>query len=147
MDAMREEGVVIETDENTATVRIDRTSACAHCKAGCIEKGGVMITQAENSAGAQVGDTVRLEFDPGAALTAALVVFGLPLLALLLGVILTTVVADRMGYQNRSQLLSIGVGAVLFFLTFIPIRAYDRRVKRTGSHNIAVVEILKRAAS
>ena len=106
-----------------------------------------MITQAENSVGAQVGDTVRLEFDPGAALTAALVVFGLPLLALLLGVILSTVVADRMGYQNRSQPLSIGVGAILFFLTFIPIRAYDRRIKKSVSHSIAVVEILKRAAS
>ena len=106
-----------------------------------------MVTEAENSVGAQVGDTVRLEFNPRAALTAVLVVFGLPLLALLLGAVLTAVVADQMGYQNRSQLLSIGVGAIFFFLTFIPIRAYDRRVKKSGSRNVAVVEILKKAAS
>jgi len=103
-----------------------------------------MIAEAENSAGAQVGDTVRLEFSSGAALTAILMVFGLPLLALLLGVILAAAVADQMGYQNHNQLLSIGVGAILFFLTFIPIRAYDRRVKKSGSCNVAVVEILRR---
>lgn len=135
---------MIETHEETATVRIDRSSACAHCKAGCMERGGFMIAEAENSTGASVGDTVRLEFNSRAALTAVLVVFGLPLLALLFGVIITTVVADQIGYQNHNQFLSIGVGAILFFLTLIPIRAYDRRVKKSGSRNVAVVEILRR---
>jgi sigma-E factor negative regulatory protein RseC len=135
---------VIETHEETATVRIDRSSACAHCKAGCMERGGFMIAEAENSTGANVGDTVRLEFNSRAALTAVLVVFGIPLLALLFGVVITAVVADQIGYQNHNQLLSIGIGAILFFLTSIPIRAYDRRVKKSGSRNVAVVEILRR---
>jgi len=103
-----------------------------------------MIAEAENSAGAQAGDIVRLEFNPRAALTAILVVFGLPLLALLFGVIITTALAERIGYQNHNQLLSIGVGAILFFLTFIPIRAYDRHVKKSGSCNVAVVKILRK---
>ncbi len=106
-----------------------------------------MVTVAENSVGAEVGDTVRLEFNSGGALAAIMVVFGLPLLALLLGVILTTVVAERMGYQDHNQLLSIGVGAILFFLTFIPLRAYDKRVGKSGSFNVAVVAILRKDGS
>ena len=81
-----------------------------------MEQGGFMVTEAENPAGAQVGDKVRLQFNSRAALTAILIVFGLPLLALLLGVILTPVVAGQIGYRDHSQLLSIGVGMVLFFL-------------------------------
>jgi sigma-E factor negative regulatory protein RseC len=102
-----------------------------------------MVTEAENSVGAQVGDAVRLEFNPGAALTAVLVVFGLPLAALLFGAITAAVVADMVGYGDRSQLLSIAVGVILFSVTFIPIKAYDRRVRRSGSHNVAVAEILE----
>lgn len=144
MDSVLEEGVVIETHEKTATVRINKARACAHCKAGCMEQGGFMVTEAENPAGAQAGDTVRLRYDPRGALTAVLVVFGLPLMALLLGVIFATVMADRMSYQGKTELLSIGVGAVLFFLTFIPIKAYDRYVKKSGSNSVTVVGILKR---
>lgn len=103
-----------------------------------------MVTEAENPAGAQGGDTVRLRYDPRGALTAVLVVFGLPLMALLLGVILATVMAGRMDYQGNTELLSIGVGAILFLLTFIPIKAYDRYVKKSGSHSITVVSILER---
>ncbi len=103
-----------------------------------------MVTEAENPAGAQAGDTVRLKYDPKGALTAILVVFGLPLMALLLGVIITTVMADRMGYQGNTELLSIGVGAILFLLTFIPIKAYDRYMRKSGSQNITIVDILKK---
>jgi sigma-E factor negative regulatory protein RseC len=104
-----------------------------------------MVTEAENSAGARVGDTVRLEFNPGAALTATLVVFGLPLLALLLGAVITTVVADQVGYQKHNELLSIGVGAMLFFLAFIPVKAYDRRIRKSEFYNVTVAEILEKA--
>ena len=103
-----------------------------------------MVTEAENPAGAQVGDAVRLRYDPRGALTAVLVVFGLPLMALLLGVIIATVMADRMGYQGNTELLSIGVGATLFLLTFIPIKAYDRYVRKSGPNSVTVVSIVKK---
>ena len=147
LEAIREEGVVIEANGKTANVRIDRTTACAHCKAGCMEKGGVMVTEAENIIGAQAGDTVHLEFNSRAALTAVLLVFGLPLLALLLGTVLAAVIFTKVGYPDRRHLLSISVGAILFFATFIPIKLYDRHIKESGKFNIAVVEILKKASS
>ena len=145
MDAVQEEGVVMEIHEGKATVRIDKSSSCAHCKAGCMERSGAMVTEANNLAGARVGDTVRLELNAKAALNASLAVFGIPLLALLLGVVLGSVIADQAGYQEQRQFLSIGVGAVLFFLSFTLVRAYDRRIEKSESHRTLVVEILKRA--
>ena len=147
MDSIQEDGIVVKTHEETATVQISKSASCAHCKAGCMEKDGTRLAEAENSAGAGIGDTVRLRFDPGAALRATLIVFGLPLLALFIGVILTTLVTSSMNYQGNAELMSIAVGAALFFLTFIPVKLYDRRVRKSGSLNIAIVEILKKADS
>ena len=143
LDSIREEGVVTELQGHIATVRIDKAGACARCKVGCIDKGGAMVTEAANPTGAQVGDTVLLAFNPRAALVASLVTFGVPLLALLLGVILATVIADQIDYQSNRQLLSIGAGALLFVLSFIPLRAYDRHIKESGTYNVVVIEVLE----
>jgi len=111
-----------------------------------VERDGYMTAEAENVAGARIGDTVHLKFNPGTALTAILVVFGIPLLALLLGAILGTVVADQAGYQHRSEILGVVAGVTMFFLSFIPVRAYEGRLRKTGSCSIAVVEIMKKGA-
>ena len=141
--SIREEGVVTEIHGQMATVRINKAGACARCKVGCMERGGAMVTEAANPTGAQVGDKVRLAFNPRAALTASLITFGVPLLALLIGVILATVVADQMDYQGNRQLLSIGAGAILLVLSFIPLRAYDRHLKEGGTYNAVVTEVLE----
>lgn len=143
MSSIKEEGVVIDTNGESAIVRIDKAGACAHCKVGCMEQGGSMVTEAENSAGAGIGDTVLLKFDSKMALIASLVVFGLPLLSLLLGIIITETIANQLGYNSHRQLLNIGGGAILFFLSFILVKAYDRRIKENGSHNVVVADILK----
>ena len=135
-----EKGTVIETYGRTATIRLNRTGACSHCKAGCMERDGFMVAEAENPIGAKVGDTVSLGLDSKKALTASFVVFGLPLLALFIGVIATNFVTDRVGYQN--QALSIIVGLIAFFLMFIPVKAYDKHLKKSGSCSITIVEIL-----
>jgi len=135
-----EEGIILKIHGYTATIQINKAVACSHCKAGCMERNGVMVTEAENPIGAKAGDTVSLGLNSKKALTATLVVFGLPLLALFIGVIVTSVVTKRIGYQNQG--LSIIVGMVAFLLTFIPVKAYDKQLKRSGSCSITVIEIL-----
>ena len=141
-DVTREKGTIIEIHGNTATVRIDKASSCAHCKANCMEQSGSMIAEAANPAGAQEGDTVLLTLNSRAALTASLITFGIPLLALLLGVVLGNFMANEISFQGNPQLLSIGAGAILFILSFIPLRIYDRRIKESGECSVTVIEVL-----
>jgi len=136
-----EEGIILEIHGHTATVRINSAGACSNCKVGCIERDGFMVAEAENPIGAKAGDTVSLELDSKKALIASFIVFGLPLLALFIGVLATSLITERIGYQ--SQILSIIVGVIAFFLTFIPVKAYDRHLKKTGDCSITIVEILK----
>ena len=136
-----EEGIILETYGRIATVQIKNSGACSRCKAGCMERDGFMVAEAENPIGAKVGDTVSLGLDSKKALTASFVVFGLPLLALFIGVIAMNFVTERVGYQN--QILSIIVGLIAFFLMFIPVKAYDKYLKKSGACSITIVEIMK----
>lgn len=142
-DSIHEEGVVTEVQGYMATVRIDRAGACAQCKAGCMDQGGSMITEAANPTGAQIGDKVLLAFNSRAALTASLITFGIPLLSLLVGLILATIVANQIDYQGNRQLLSIGTGMLCFILSFVPLRKYDRHIKESGTYNVVVERILE----
>ena len=136
-----EEGIILKTYGRIATVQIKSAGECSRCKAGCMERDGFMVAEAENTIGAKVGDMVSLGLDSKKALTASFVVFGLPLLALFIGVIATNFVTEQIGYQN--QALSIIVGLIAFFLMFIPVKAYDRHLKKSGACSITIVEIIK----
>jgi len=138
-----EEGIIIKTNGKTAIVQIKRSGACSHCKACGIESDGNMTAEAENPIDAKVGDKVGLNLNSKKALTASLVVFGLPLLALCIGVIGTSLVTGKMEYQNNSQIPSIVVGLALFFLSFIPVKAYDRHLRKTSTCSITIVEIIR----
>jgi sigma-E factor negative regulatory protein RseC len=137
-----EEGMVIETQGQVATIRVNKASSCAHCKAGCMEQGGFMITKGENSIGAKVGDTVLLNINSRMALNSSLIVFGLPLIALLLGVFIAHAIAVGIGYEDHSQLISISGGAILFILSFIPIKMYDKRVSESEKSNVHIISVI-----
>jgi sigma-E factor negative regulatory protein RseC len=138
-----EEGIIIKTHGKTATVQIKRSSSCSHCKACNLGDDGNMTAEAENPIDAKVGDKVGLNLNSKKALTASLVVFGLPLLALCIGIIGTSFVIGKMEYQNNSQTPGIIVGLALFFLSFIPIKAYDKHLRKTNTCSITIVEIIK----
>jgi len=136
-----EEGIVIENQGQTAIIRINKSGLCAHCKAGCMEQGGYIITEGKNSIGAKAGDTVLLSFDSRIALNATLIVFGLPLLAILLGAFISHYIAIGIGYKDHNKLISIGGGAFLFILSFIPIKIYDKHFKESGKCNANLIAI------
>jgi len=132
---MLEAGVIIKTDGATATVRIDKAQACSHCKSKCMESNGSMITEALNPIGANFGDIVSLKVNPKTALTATLIVFGLPLLALLAGVLIANRITDN-------QIYIMLVGFIMFLLTLIPVKIYDNHLKKGGVCSITITEIL-----
>lgn len=132
---MIETGIIIKTNGKTATVRIDKAQACSHCKSKCIESNGSMVTEALNPIGANVGDMVRLEVNPKTALSASLMVFGLPLSAFFVGVL----VANRL---TDNQIYIMLVGFIMFLLTLIPVKAYDNYLKKSGVCSITITEII-----
>ena len=85
---MAEKGKVIELNGEFATVSMTRKEACAKCRAciaGMTEKE--MIIEAENECYANIGDWVDVEVSPDGFISALFVVYGLPLIGFLVGLI------------------------------------------------------------
>lgn len=106
-----------------AELTVRRKSACSgdcHRCGGCGTVEQTLRLTAENPIGAQVGDRVLVESASGVVLTAAALVYLLPLAAFLGGYL----AALSLGAW------AFAVGGVCFALGLLPALAYDRRVKR-----------------
>lgn len=95
-----------------------------------------MITEAENPISAKVGDKVSLRINSKRFLGSTMLVFGLPLLALFMGILAINVISDN-------QIFSLSVGFILFLLSFIPIKIYDKHLRKTNACSVTIVEIVE----
>lgn len=88
-------------------MRLAVREACVHCEARmfCHPSGEERVIDARDPVGAAVGDTVTVEIRAAAGMTAFVVLFGLPLLFGLLGVI----GASKLG---NAGMLGAGVAGV-----------------------------------
>ncbi len=108
---MRNIGIVTAQNDDMATVKVMRTSACgencASCKGGCSSSGAYI--EAINTVGAEVGDKVVASIPDNVALIAAFVAYFIPLA--------TAIVSAVIFYIN-------GFGeAVLFFAAILGLLA------------------------
>ena len=121
---MKQIGIVEDIVGNNINVRIKRASACgencANCKGGCTptEK----IVKARNDAGAKIGDTVVLQMDNKNVLTAAFLVYILPLMVLfaVYGIVFAL---------SANEGISALCGVLGMFMTFFAVRFIDKRMR------------------
>lgn len=86
MAATLERGTVIAVRTGGVDVRVQGGKACENCSACCrVDKDGVTIENARNTAGAVMGDTVDVEIPEGADTRAGILVFVLPVIGILVG--------------------------------------------------------------
>lgn len=84
---MTERGVVVKVKGKRATVRFDRRSACDSCHMCAVTRDGMKVEVViENTLGANVGDFVEVEMAQKFVLTAAVIVYLIPLALVALGV-------------------------------------------------------------
>lgn len=92
---MTERGVVSKVKGNKATVRFERRSACDKCHMCAVTKDGMKVEVViENSLGANEGDFVEVEMGEKYVLTAATIVYVIPLILTGLGIGLGTLINE-----------------------------------------------------
>jgi sigma-E factor negative regulatory protein RseC len=86
---MQEHAVVIDVEDNVATVRVESSVACKTCPANsfCCPSGKNRIVDADNTLGARVGDTVIIGIASKISIGAVFLIFGLPVILGLVGII------------------------------------------------------------
>ena len=135
---MTQNGIVIKTDGEYATVSVKRQSACdsCHAKGYCVECKKTMNARALNKIGAKVGDTVELESPTGTVLAYAATVFVLPIAV----TFVSYVVASLFIEQIASLLVSLGFFAASFVFIYLFFNSKRIREKNT----VSIVKIIKK---
>ena len=88
MDTLCRTGKVLALKGELAVVRFVRSDACGHCNA-CFHLGSNEADlEIQNTLDAQVGDVVAIELRGKSMVRASLLLYGVPLLGLLLGVLI-----------------------------------------------------------
>lgn len=118
---MRQIGLVISISGDTAVVRFQRSAACGKCKA-CFQLGSDEADmEIENTIGTKAGDRVVVEMHGNTMLKASLIMYGIPVLALVAGVAAGSAMGDSYAF----------LGGILFAAgAFFIIRAFEPKFSR-----------------
>lgn len=132
---MKQIGIVIQSDNETAQVKVKRISACSgncsECGGGC--GGKYMVVTAHNHAGAVCGDRVELEMPSSKVLGAAMMVYIIPVAVFILGYI----AADSLVHSEPLSLLTATVmTGILYFINIVKNR------KNKDKYRLIIAKIL-----
>ncbi len=133
-----EQGLVLEVENNIAKIRVGRHQDCSSC--GACASAQNLVIEAVNKLGAKPGQRVRFEMQDTNVLQGAFMVFVMPLLAAALGGFLGWRVSEMWGL-DLTQAAVIGA-VVLFLISLIGVKFFDKAVARNQSLKPVIVEIL-----
>lgn len=128
-----EEGVIIETDDRSAKVRVGRHENCTACGACASAKN--VILEANNDIGAKVGDRVKFTLPKENIILGAFMVFVFPLLFAGLGAVIS--------YYCITEYI-IETSALFFLISLLFVKMYDTKKGKELSAKARIVEVTGR---
>ena len=143
---MKETGLVIELVDSRAKVAMPPTSACKNCNLCLMHENTGMVTEAWNDLGAKVGDRVCISVPDSGRIAGAVVLFLVPVLALLSGLVLGMWAAGQLGLRQHTT-LGAGITALIFLIpSFFLIRWYDGRLTLRYALEVKIVDIVSKTS-
>lgn len=141
-----EQGVIEKASHRKAVVRIQRSSACAHCKSrgSCgVAAGEIMTIEVTNDLQAKANDHVEISVPSGSLVKLSLLVYFIPVLALVVGA--GAGAAWAKSFNMQPTLASIVCGAVAMGIVFLVLKWLDRHARVKGKYQPHITKILFRA--
>ncbi|SKC70078.1 SoxR reducing system RseC family protein [Maledivibacter halophilus] len=141
---MNREGKVTAINGDNATVVLMKHSACGDCGACQMGKENMNITiEALNTVGAKVGNNVVVDMESQDVLTAAFIVYGIPLIMLIIGVAGGNFLFKQLiGIEGNVELFSFITGLVLMIISFLFIKSNEDKFKESKKYLSQIIEII-----
>ncbi len=141
-----EEGIVIKVDSSTAWVKCTKSAACKSCKAKgfCDTVGGSdddVEVEAINAVGAKVNDRVTISFETSSLLKVSFLVYIVPVLFLILGVVIGNKIAPIFNYDQ--SIFSVLVGFLFLVAAFFFVKAKGKDLSTKDAYKPKIIRILK----
>lgn len=137
---MKKKGKVIAVDGSRATICFDSVETCERCEAKkyCQPSAPDHSVIAENHVGAMAGDEVYVEQTPGIGLAAASLLFGLPVVLALIGMIVGS---------RWNELRALILAVICFALGLVIAKLLNNIIARKSAFLPRITEIIKREGS
>ncbi|MBU4319623.1 MAG: SoxR reducing system RseC family protein [Thermodesulfovibrionales bacterium] len=104
-------GIVTKIEGDIAFIEVERTSACAKCTFREVEElaGGKPVFEAINTAGAGIGDKVRIT----TTLKTSAIVYGIPVMLLIIGAIMGVYLSGKMDKSPDTMAGILGMAGLI----------------------------------
>ena len=140
---VEEVGVVTSVDGLTARVNVPKKSACEGCTAGvCMTGEQSMEIVALNKAGAKAGQKVKVNIHSNVYMKSAMIIYGIPALALILGAVLGKEVMAGFFMGTDPDVLSAVFGFGFLGLSFVAVKIWANRKTSEAESSPVIEEIL-----
>lgn len=128
------EGVVIEADGENVRVKLSKHAECSFC--GSCQGDNSVVLSAYNLIGAKPGQAVIIKMEKDNDLRAAFIMFGLPIMAVLAGVVTGELFSAFFMY--KSAMIDVFTGCVFFVLSIALIIRYDKCINRKNKIPVVI---------
>ncbi|WP_372995741.1 SoxR reducing system RseC family protein [Lutispora sp.] len=142
---MKEIGRIIEVNNDTAKVLIARHAACGDCGACQVGRENLnMILTAENTINGNPGDTVEIELKTENFLFASFIMYGIPLLGLIIGLLGGYYSGGALGYdESKSQVIAAVSGLLILTMSYLGIRFNESKIKNMHKFKPVLIRIVR----
>ncbi|MCY6355762.1 SoxR reducing system RseC family protein [Clostridium sp. ZS2-4] len=141
---MTEIGYIDSIQGECASVVFQRKSACGgncgSCKGGC--ESASHVTEIQNTIGANKGDRVRVSIEEKTFNKMVLLVYVFPLVMMVLGIGIGTVVFKGAGYANY-EMFSFLLGMMLLTVSYLILNVLSRKNEKNKKQLLRMVEIIR----
>ncbi|BBB89766.1 MAG TPA: SoxR reducing system RseC family protein [Methylomusa anaerophila] len=134
----QQEGIVLEIIGDMAKVRTSRHSDCENC--GACPGNTALVLDARNPLGAKKGQRVAIEVQEANMLKAAFVVYVLPLILTVIGVVAGSYIGGQFHFDPLW--FQIGGGAIAFIAALFYIKYFDRNARSNVKMQPVITRIL-----
>lgn len=125
-----EKGLVVKEENNLLTIRMKAIQACYKCS-GCTSDGNqALLEGVKNTVRASVGDYVLIDIKQSNLVTAGFIIYVLPVIFLITGYFLGTIVTGSIGVAEKFAVL---ISMSSFIASFFIISIMDKQIKKRAN--------------
>lgn len=138
---MERMGVVVELNGKFSKVKLMRDSACGSCGACQMgDESKEVFLVARNNQEAELGDIVEVSMPTAGILSAAFIMYVIPLLSLFVGIVTGSILFKG----KNGEIFTALLGLSLMALTFLWIKHNEKRLTKGDKFNAQILSIVQK---
>jgi len=131
------------TRNGEAKVTVLNEMDCEGCDGSCGGSDSSFEMTADDPLGTGQGDRVKVEIDPRSFGKISFIVFGIPVLALMIGLGLGSWLSGSLFNGSYSNALQGGTAGFLFLISLVGVVGYDRYLAANSPNQAEIIEVLE----